>query len=147
MKYFKVQELVPESVYRDRGERSIQLIDNRIVKFIEGLRDALGRSITVNDWLWGGEFAYRGLRDSNSSVYSKYSQHSFGRAIDFDVKGMTSQEVREWIIDNRDVDFVKPITFIEGSVNWVHVDCRGGTGGDLWLWDVKTGKTEIFKRG
>jgi hypothetical protein len=145
MHYFKVQELVPEGVYKDRREASLQLIDNRIVEFIEGLREALGRSITVNNWLWGGEFQYRGLRTPESGAYSKYSQHTFGRALDFDVQGMTAQEVRNWIINNRDLDFVRPITFIEGSVNWCHVDVRN-TGGDLWLWDVKTHKTEIFTR-
>lgn len=146
MKYFKVQELVDKSTWEARGERSIQLIDKAIPMFLDNLREALGRPITINNWHIGGDFNWRGLRTPDSPWYSTYSQHSFGRGLDFDVKGMSAEEVRQWLIKNRNLEWVKCITFIEGGTNWVHVDIRGGTNEDLWLWDVNTNETEIFKK-
>ncbi len=149
MKYFKTQEVVSESTYNTRGERSLQLVDSRIQTFLDNLREALGRPITCNDWLWGGKFQWRGLRTSESEDFSQWSQHTFGRAIDFTVKGMTAQEVRDWIIQNRDLWWVKPITFLEEGkfVTWVHCDTRAGTNGNLWVWNIDNGKTKVFKRG
>ncbi len=146
MKHFKVQELVSESVYNVRGERSIQLIDNRITTFLDELREALQASITCNDWLWGGKYSWRGLRTSDSEDFSQYSQHTFGRAIDFKVKGMSAEEVRQWIIKNRNLWWVKPISFIEGEVSWVHVDVRNLGSDDIWLWGKKSKETTVYKR-
>ena len=143
---FAVHELVPKDVYKDRGEKAIQLMDRELLTFIDKLRTHLGRSITVNNWQWGGPFQYRGLRDANSDVYSKYSQHSFGKALDFDVDGMTAEEVRQWIIDNRLLSWVRPITFIEDGVSWVHVDTRPTHNDSLVSWHVKTGKAEVYER-
>jgi uncharacterized protein YcbK (DUF882 family) len=148
LKYFKVQEFVPKSVYKARKGKAIQLIDYNLLIFIERLRETLNKPITVNNWHVGGQYQYRGLRDAGSDVYSKYSQHSFGSALDFKVSGMSSEDVRQWIIDNRNLAWVKPITFIEDGVSWVHVDVRPTTlDQDLWVWHVKTGATEVYKKG
>ena len=149
MEWFKVQELVTMEAYKDRGDKAITTVDNRIVEFLEGLRNALGKPITVNNWHVGGKREWSVGRTPDSPWYSPYSQHSFGRAVDALVSGMGAEDVRQWVIDNRELDWVKPITFIESgeSVNWLHVDVRGGTNGDLWVWDKDTGKTKIYKRG
>ena len=146
MEHFKTQEIVCRRTYEHRGERSLQLMDNRITNFIDHLREALKKPITVNDWVWGGINQYRGLRDSGSDVYSQYSQHTYGRAIDFTVKGMTSESVRQWIIANRELDWIKPISFIEDGVSWVHCDVRDISSSDLWLYDVHTKENLIYKR-
>ncbi len=149
MKYFKIQEFVSECVYKLRGERSVQLIDNRIMKFMDGLREALGKPITCNNWHVGGDYQWRGLRNPRSAWYSEFSQHTQGRAIDAKIKGMSAEEVRQWIIDNRNLEWVKPITFLEAgkTVTWLHADVRSGTNGDLWVWDKDTGKTTVYQRG
>lgn len=144
LNHFKAYELVPRKVYEDRGEKAIQLMDRELLVFIDKLRETLDRSITINNWKWGGPFQYRGLRTPDSDVYSQYSQHSFGKALDFDVKGMTAKQVRQWIIDNRHLDWVKPIGFIEDGVNWVHVDTRPTDNFSLVVWHVKTGETEVY---
>ncbi|MCP4985586.1 MAG: hypothetical protein GY928_05785 [Colwellia sp.] len=146
MKYFSIRELVPECVYRTRGEASTQLIDNRLMTFIDNLREALGRPITCNNWHVGGKYQWRGLRNPDSAWYSEFSQHTFGRGLDFTVKGMTANEVREWIIENRELDWVRCITFLESEISWVHIDLRAGTDGDLWEWGLKSKKTTVYKR-
>ncbi len=53
-------------------------------------------------------------------VGAKYSQHRFGRAVDFDVKGISAETVRNDIRKG----YFSEITCIEADVNWVHIDVR-----------------------
>lgn len=146
MKHFIVQELVPKSVYLLRGDRAIEALDPRILIFIEQLRKHLRKPIIINNWFWGGKFQQRGLRTSDSDVYTAFSQHTFGRALDFDVVGMTPKEVHDFIIRNRNEWWCQCITFIETGINWNHVDCRYNEKNDLVLWDVKTKETKYYGR-
>ncbi len=156
LKHFKVQELVPKQVYSDRGELAIQVMDADLLTIIDSYTDYRKKpnldkkvSVTVNNRLWGGTNQFRGLRTPDSKHYSKYSQHSFGRALDFDVMidgvKIDAAIVRQWIIDNRSIEWVKPITFIEDGVNWVHVDTRV-TDGELYVWHIDTKKTATYWR-
>lgn len=146
--YFEIYELVPKKVYEDRGNKAFELIDKDLLMFINMLRSELDKPITVNDWFWGGRFSQRGLRTPEAKEFKPYSQHSFGRALDFNVKGMSAAEVREWIIEHRDLDWVKPITFMEDEdgIERVHVDTRYSETGDLVLYNVPKGTARIFKR-
>ena len=53
------------------------------------------------------------------------SAHMFGKAVDFDVKGMTSVEVRGWIVANEDKlpCKVRLEKNMKGKpISWVHLD-------------------------
>lgn len=146
MKYFKVQEFVPANIYNLVGDNALLFMDADLLTFINNLRKELGAPITINNWHYGGQFSQRGLRTKDSKYYSAKSQHSIGKALDFDVAGMAAEEVRQWIINNRNISWVKPIRFIEGGVNWVHVDTRETSNSSLILWDLHTKETEVFYR-
>lgn len=147
--YFNPKDFVPDTIYQDRKEKSYQLINKDLLIFIDHLRSALNAPVLVNR----AGMQYRGLRTPECAEYSKYSQHTYGNAIDFDVQGMSADSVRKWIIEHRNLWWVAPITFIEDGTNWVHVDARATTyheksnTWDLWLWDSKTGATSIYQRG
>ncbi|CAM3021228.1 D-Ala-D-Ala carboxypeptidase family metallohydrolase [Shewanella algae] len=128
-KHFKIYELVDKKTYNDRGEKAWQLFDPRLLKLLDQLRELFDAPITVNNWFWGGQFSNRGLRTSASSYYRPYSQHSFGRAVDFDVKGLTADESREkirhWFSSELlDIDGIR----MELGVNWVHLDVANCSG-------------------
>lgn len=53
--YFKVQELVPPSIYDQMGDRALILLDDRAVITLDSLREHLGKCI-VNDWCFGGHY-------------------------------------------------------------------------------------------
>ncbi len=129
--YFKIYELVSEQTYKDRGEKGWQLFDQELLGFIDYLRSKFGR-ITVNDWKWGGSNQWRGLRTSDSQYYSKYSQHSFGRAFDLIFQDVTAEEVRRWLEDNVELwqreTGILSITCEEG-VSWLHIDTRNNPNG------------------
>lgn len=144
---FVVEEFVPKELYELMGDHSICCMNQDLITFIVNLRKTLGKPITINTWKWGGSFNSRGIRLPGSEYYSATSQHSEGNALDFDVSGMFADEVRNWIIANRDLPWVKPITFLEDGVNWVHVDVGltyGRSLNRLILWHVKTEKSVIY---
>lgn len=137
-RFFKPQELVPPDVYKQRGDRSFELIDERALVTLDNLRLIFG-VCTVNNWSWGGEYTQRGLRTPDSEHYSPTSQHTFGRAIDCHFKNHEAQQVREFIIKNREK--FPHISFIEDNVTWLHFDVRNCP--QITLWSPNTGQSTI----
>ena len=79
----------------------------------------------ANNWAIGGQFSQRGYRTNDDPVckaqkFVPGSAHFKGMALDFDVKGMTAEQVRKWLYENQED---APVRFrVEKGVNWVHVD-------------------------
>lgn len=130
-KYFDIRELVSKKVYMKYGGNSWQFINPKIIQFLDTLREELGRPITVNNWVFNGELQQRGLRANKDPMVvnkSDYyiSQHCLGNAVDFNVKGMSSDSVYQHIIDNYADLYYRYITRIEdkkSTPTWTHVDC------------------------
>lgn len=135
--YFKAHEFVPPHVYTKWGERSFMFIDDRVLKVMDFIRENIGAPITINNYKWNGDREWSGLRTPQSPWYSELSQHSFGRAVDFLVKGYTPQEVHNllevWL--GRNEEFRSIVTSItveeyeDGGITWVHLDIRNGEDG------------------
>lgn len=127
-KYFKIQELVSKKVYKKYGEKSWEFIDTRLIKVIDLLREHFNKPITINDWLWGGNLQQRGLRANKDELVANkndyyISQHCLGKAVDFNVKGMTAQEVYQEILKNKDKFYlISRIENIKDTPTWVHID-------------------------
>lgn len=122
-KYFQIKELVSPVVYSERGERAWQLLDKRLLVTIDRLRDKFGPMI-INNWSWGWHRKYSGLRLPGDEYYSKYSQHSFGRAADCLFENTTVELVRRDIISDPHSFMSKYIKGIEMDVPWLHIDVR-----------------------
>ena len=137
-KYFKIEELVGGRTYRVHQERAWRFLDYRILYSLLIVREGLNTPITVNN----GRLQQRGLRTIaqqlvKNKVYQNklyVSAHLFGKAVDFDVKGMTAQQVRDWIVVNKDL-FPYKIR-LEDEVTWVHMDV---------IWEKKNPKVYLFK--
>ena len=119
-KYFKIYELVPPELMSLPEDYLWELFDENLLRVIDRLRSDLKKSISINTWKSNGEFSFRGFRPKNCKVGAKNSPHKKGKALDFDVKGMTAQEVREYIIKNHDK--YPEIKRMEKDVTWVHID-------------------------
>ena len=131
---FIIQELVPRSVYLDRGERAWQLIDYRLIDNMNALRTQLGVSITVNDWLWDGDRDQSGLRVIGQEYYKPYSQHTFGRATD-SICEIPAQEIRELIREGIYIKLPHHACF-EDNVSWLHMDVRNTANGSHYFFNV-----------
>lgn len=126
-KYFKVQELVCPHVYKRFGDSALQFFDKGILDTLVFIREHIGSPIYINNWHWGGDKSQRGLRCCicplvKEKVYLEkvyLSSHIFGKAVDFNVKGMTAEEVRVWL---EEIKNELPCNIrIEKDVSWVHI--------------------------
>jgi hypothetical protein len=154
-KHFGIKELVSPNIYNMHGDKAWGVIDERILRTIDALRERFG-SCTVNDWSWGGKFEHSGFRDesyykSTDAYLKSRSQHKYGRAMDCKFKNHKAHEVRKYIIQNQD-EFPY-VTFIETGplkngvdMSWVHIDVRNSP---LVCWSPAEGvlnATEVINR-
>ncbi|MEI6856590.1 LysM peptidoglycan-binding domain-containing protein [Psychrilyobacter sp.] len=125
--HFTIKEFVDRETYKKYRTRSSWFVDKELIDQMNQLRELFGREITVNNWATGGRFQWRGFRTPKSPQYTPYSSHSFGRAIDFDVKELSASQARKKIIGwyNEGILVSKSIS-LETEVSWVHLDVRNG---------------------
>lgn len=121
-RHFDARELVPQEIYEQLGEKSILVMDDRILKMADAIRDFFGMPITINTWCFNGDRKYSGYRDKTCKVGSLYSQHKFGRAVDMLIKDVSAEEARSTIMANQEQ--FKHIKVMEALVPWLHIDCR-----------------------
>ena len=119
--YFAIHELVPPHIYKQWGERAWQFLDVRALRTLDYLRRKYGK-ITVNNYIWGGEREWSGLRTPDSPYYSETSQHTYGRAFDCLFHTAHIDKVRQDILSKPD-EFPH-INCIEMNVSWLHFDVR-----------------------
>lgn len=129
MKYFKIQEFVDGVTYARHGENAWQFMDFKLLETMSVIREALGKAITINH----GSSQQRGLRTNICQIVKSktlqgklyLSAHVLGKAVDFDVKGMKAEQVRDWLLENQDILPYK--IRLEHNMNgkpitWVHLD-------------------------
>ena len=140
--YFDIRELVCRHTYNKHKENAWDFFDPRLLETMLWIRENIGRPIYVNNWDSNGQLTQRGLRcnlcslvRSKTNAQSLYlTAHSQGMGVDFDVKGMTAEQVRQWIKANEN-KLPHPIR-LEKDVTWVHLDVRT---------DGSKGKIVMFK--
>ena len=126
--YFSIKELVCKHVFNKFGEKAWQFLDTELLHTMLVIRKSLNKAIIVNNWASGGTFMQRGCRcnlcqipkDKTVANTLYMSSHINGAGVDFDVRGMTAQEVRNWITANQ-VLLPYPVR-LEDKVTWVHLD-------------------------
>lgn len=143
--YFCIEEFVDKIVFDKFGESAWKFIDESILESVLVVREGLGKPMRINNWKWGGQFSQRGLRHNMSSLVKKktslyLSAHMFGKAVDFDVKGMNSVDVRDWIAGNPQL-FKHKIRLERNMhkipISWVHLDTMSdATLPHVYLFDV-----------
>lgn len=121
-KNFSVQEWVPPEIYTEMGDGSIILLDDRILRILDAVREHFDVPVTINNWKNGGPFKQRGLRTVQVPGGALHGAHFYGRAADFDVEGQTANQVRLEILENAALDDFALITGMEMNIDWVHLD-------------------------
>jgi hypothetical protein len=123
--HFDLREFVTPEAYTALGDKSLWLIDIRIVNIAEAIREGLGKPVIINNWHTGGHYQESGLRNFNTGTGAKYSQHKYGRAIDMKIQDTEPETVRQYIRDNFLWLNGLGLTTIElETPSWIHVDCR-----------------------
>jgi hypothetical protein len=139
-RHFKLEELACPHIFAEFKDFAWQFFDDKLLWTLDLISDNLGL-VFGNNWHIGGEFDERGFRCIRCDLVKKafsdgtlyVSPHMRGIAEDFDVKNMTAQEVRDWLMDNQQrLQF--PIR-LERNVNWVHLDTQNAGTGKVFLFD------------
>jgi hypothetical protein len=137
LEFFDVRELVSPGAYekfKHLGDYFfLSRFDKRLLENLLWIRVNVGASITVNDWLWGGRFDERGIRDTSTPMVQArakrndawLSGHVLAMALDYDVEGQTAVEHREWLKKHEN-ELPHPIRLernLNGKpISWVHMD-------------------------
>ena len=136
---FTAGEFLPQETFKEYGALGMRYINPKIPLIIQWLRNKYGKPIIINDWVSGGKLDGRCLRILGDSAYKPYSDHNFGNAVDFNVKGVEVAQVQNDIINTFYTDLIAlGVTGIEWQTpTWIHIAVS-----DLSLWDnipVKNG--------
>lgn len=129
-KYFKIQELVSKEVYKKYKEKAWEFIKPEIILFLDSIREFYGKPVIVNNWLYGGNLKQRGLRANKDEIVADkkgyyVSQHCLGSAVDFNVQGVSPEEVAKHILDNEAHyrNFISRLENPKQTPTWTHIDC------------------------
>lgn len=123
--HIQIEELVPKDVFMAKGAGCFDLIDYKIPLILERIRELCGdKPLIINNWLWGGSYQYRGYRPLNCQIGAKNSMHKHGKAVDFDVRFMSAEQVRGIIIANEQELMSLGLTRMETDTSWVHIDIK-----------------------
>jgi hypothetical protein len=141
--HFILQEFVPQDVFVRYGNMSTRFIDKRIVDIAEFLRDYFGGfPLTINNWVWDGQYNYSGFRPPNCDIGASMSSHKRGTAIDIKIKGINPLYIQDTIKDNQNTFLDAGITSIEyGTPTWTHVSCEWMNRDNLHVFDIRKEKT------
>ena len=132
--YFDIEELVDATVFKTHGQNAWKFMDKSLLDCLLIIREKLGKPMTINNWHKGGQFSQRGLRTNISPMVKGktglyLSAHLFGKAVDFDIVGMTAVDVRAWIVANAALFPCKirlERNMAGKPINWVHLDTLAG---------------------
>lgn len=125
--YFNIKELVCQDVYAKFGEKAWDFLDPKLLAVLLFIREGIGKPILVNT----GTLHERGLRcnlcvsvDAKTAKNQPYiSAHVQGKAVDFNVSGMTPAQIRQWLYNNKH-RLPYAIRVELNTPTWVHVDVR-----------------------
>jgi len=134
-KHFDIRELVDKATYNKFGELAFMFFDTTLLKVIDAIREYLNVPITINNWHVGGPYDSRGLRTPTDTTGATYSQHRYGRALDFSAKGYTAEQIRKIIKDHENEYPFSEITAMEKDVSWVHIDFRNIAFNGIYLFN------------
>jgi hypothetical protein len=146
--FFAIHELVGKDVYEKHGDNAWFVFRTETLHCLLIMRKGIGRPFEVNNWFWGGAYDERGYRSNIQEIVKSktlknklyVSGHPLGCAIDYKVKGMHAERVRDWILENEDLfpckirlehkKNGKPIT-------WLHFDNKDYENNPkIYLFDV-----------
>ena len=123
-KFFKLHELVPPNILKLFNEEAAWgILDPKLIQMIDKIKETFpDGSMTINNYFWGGDREWSGLRTTDSSYYSVRSQHALGKASDAIFSHYPIKEVRDYIIEHPE-EFTQ-VGGIELGVSWLHIDTR-----------------------
>jgi hypothetical protein len=101
-KHFAPHELLDPQTFKTWGAVGLRYLDQGLLRALDWIWEhypAKGgeRKIVVNDYGFGGNKRWSGLRLPGSEYYRPYSAHAWGRAVDARPHGISMPEFAAWL--------------------------------------------------
>jgi len=125
--YFDVREMVDANTFKALSVNAAWLIEPKIVRVLDLLREKLGAPVVVNNWHTGGPFKSSGFRSMSDKTGAMFSQHRRGCAADVKSAGRKPADILAIINANFEEFKAAGLTTIEDvnfTPTWLHLDCR-----------------------
>ncbi|MBU2526243.1 MAG: hypothetical protein KKC03_06555 [Bacteroidetes bacterium] len=152
LKYFTPEELFSPAAYRKYKHLGdyffLSRLDKRLIETLLWIREKKGQKMTINNWLWGGHFDERGVRDTSTDMVkarakksdSWLSAHVLSMGADYDIEGETAAQHRQWLNSVAN-ELPHPIRlerkFSGKPITWVHLDvCDDPRSPKVYQFDV-----------
>lgn len=126
-KYFDLREFVDPVTFAELGEESVDLLDEKLFKISEFVRETLDKPCTVNNWHTGGQYKESGLRNKNTTTGAKKSAHKLGKGMDIKAAGMGGEEWYEFVKKHAKELYALGLRRIEDkkiATTWCHMDTK-----------------------
>jgi len=121
--YFEIHELVPKHIFEKYNISAWRFIRPELIRSLDLVKEKFPEgTMTVNNYFWGGNYNWSGLRTPDSPHYSETSMHSLGGAVDCKFNQYSVDDVRDYIVANPEQ--FPEIRGIEEDVAWLHIDVR-----------------------
>ena len=126
-------EFLPKAVYLGQtgsftspawGTQGMRFIDKKIITVVEKIRELSGKKVIINNWAFGGTEDGRCLRLPDDPAYTWHSCHSFGRAADINIDGMSAPDVWNFIMAHAADLIPLGLTGLEAKEDtptWTHI--------------------------
>jgi len=125
--WFKVQEFINPTTYAREGDKSIELIDHKLIAIADFVREDTDLPVTINNWHEGGQYEESGLRDKDSKTGAPKSMHKLGKGMDLKIKGWDGQKWYDYVKLNSKKLYDLGLRRIEDkkiSTTWCHMDTK-----------------------
>lgn len=129
--HFVLQDFIPKEVFKRYKEKSVRFISPSIINMAEAIHDRFNAKVIINNWYNYIEndyyYNYSGYRPPLCKIGSFMSPHKQGLALDIKIKGLSTSEIKQDIIDNYNKMYKDSgITTIkkEDNKNHVHLSCQ-----------------------
>lgn len=124
---FELQEFIDPVTWAEKKDKSINLIDSKLINIAQYIRSTTGKPVTINNWHRGGPYKESGLRRKDTSTGAKFSQHKMGKAIDVKIHGMTGAQMNDWAKAHKTELFnlgVRQIEHKSLTKTWLHLSTK-----------------------
>ena len=134
-RHFEPHELLPgltvDTTWGTLPQAQRDLLDDRLLESIDGIRDILGVPCVCNNYATGGNRKWSGYRSKACTIGAPRSQHRKGKAADLLPEGMTAEVARSHIKRAIAMGLLPHIGGIETGVSWLHIDTRDKINGKV----------------
>lgn len=120
-RHFALSELVHPDILAAYGDKAWNLLDLRMIKVIDHLRNILG-PCTINNYRWGGGCRNSGLR---TTYRSPGSAHRFGMAYDLKFRDASTKDAHHYIRENQEKLYdlgLRRVENLSATPTWCHID-------------------------